>query len=92
MLMAARQFDYLRHLGFRDLKSVNAANAYSMPMNVEHNLNGLVVRLAEKALQHMHDEFHRSVVVIEDKHPVQGRLFGFCPRPGDNTGTSAAIS
>ena len=70
MLMAACQFDYLRHLGFRDFKSVNAANPHSMPVNMKHNLDGFLMGLPEEALQDVDDELHGRVVVVKYEYPV----------------------
>ena len=71
MLMAARQLDHLRHLGFCDFKSVNAADSYSVAMNMQHNLDGFLMGLPEEALQDMHNELHGCVIVIKNKDPVK---------------------
>ena len=90
--MAPSQFDHLRHLRFGHFKGVNAADANAMPMNMQHDLDSFLMGLAKKTLQHMDHELHRSVVVIEDKYPVERRFFSFWPRPGDDSGASSPIS
>ena len=68
--MAARQFDHLRHLGFRDFKSVNAADSNSVAVNMQHNLDRFLVGFPEETLQNMHDELHRRVIIVKDEDPV----------------------
>ena len=57
---------------------------------MQHDLNRLFARLGEEALQHVHDEFHRRVVVVEQQNLVERRLLGLGARLGDNAGTDAA--
>jgi hypothetical protein len=90
--MTARQFDHLRHLRFRHFKGINAADANPMPVNMQHDLDCFLVRLAKKPLQYMDHEINGSVIVIEDEYPVQRRLFGLWPRPGDDSDSSSPIS
>src|SRR5579863_6306397 len=92
MLMAPGQLDHLRHLGFRHFKGIHTADADTVPVDVQHDLDGFLVGFAEKPLQYMNNELHVSVVVIEDEDPVERRLFGFWPRPGDDSGPSSPIS
>ena len=68
--MASRQFDHLRHLGFRDFESVNAADSHSVAMNMQHNLDRFLMRFPEETLQDVHNELHRSVVIVKDKDAV----------------------
>jgi hypothetical protein len=89
MLMAARQFDHLRHLGFRDFESVNAADSNSVAVNVQHNLDRFLVGFPEETLQYMHDELHRRVIIVKDEDPVQRGFLGFWPGLGDNAGPGA---
>ena len=70
--MFARKVHDLRDLGFRDLVRIDAAFADPVIVNMQHNSCGGFVVLSEEALQNMHDEFHRRVVVVDQHHLVQG--------------------
>ena len=88
--MTARQLDHLRDFGLRHLERINAADAHAVAVDMQHDLNRLFARLGEEALQHVHDEFHRRVVVVEQQNLVERRLLGLGARLGDNAGTDAA--
>src|SRR3954464_9544160 len=92
MLMPPGQFDHLRHFRLSHFKSVNAADAYPVPVDMEHDLNRLLARFGEETLQHMHDEFHRRVIVVEDKDLVQRGLLGLRTGLGDDTRTGPSIA
>src|SRR5262249_40265613 len=76
MLMFARKVHDLRDLGFRDLVRINAAFADPVMMDMQHYSRGSFVVLAKEALQNMHDELHRGIVVIKNKNPVHVRALG----------------
>jgi len=86
----ARQLDHLRNLSLGHLERIDAADANSVTVNVKHDLHGFLARLGEESLEHMHHEFHRRVVVVEDQHPVKRRLLGLRARLGDDPGGDAA--
>ena len=88
--MASRQFNHLRHFCFSNFKRVNAADADPVPVNVEHDLHGLLARLGEKSLQHMDHELHGRVVVVQDEHLVERRLLRLGARLRDKTGADPA--
>src|SRR5579871_1041545 len=92
MLMPSCEFNHLRHFCFRDLVSKDPAYTHAVPVDVKHDLNGLLATLVEESLQNMNDELHRCVVVIEKKHLVEARLLGFRACFGDDAGSGAAIS
>ena len=71
--MLAREFHHLRHLGLGDLVGVDAAIADTVVMHMQHDAGRLLLRLAEEPLQHVHDELHRRVVVVEQQHTVHVR-------------------
>ena len=54
-----------------------AADTDAALVNMQHDLGRRLTALAEKPLQDMHDEFHRRVVVVEQKHLVHGRRLEF---------------
>ena len=45
-------------------------------MDLHHNAVRLGGRFLEQRLEHVHDELHWRVVVVQEDHTVQGRLFG----------------
>ena len=65
----------LRHLSFRDLVGIDAANADPAAMHMQHDLRRFLPALGEKPLKDVNDELHRRVVVIQHQHLVHGRLF-----------------
>ena len=89
--MFPRKVHDLRDLGFRDFVSKNTTFADPVMMHMQHNSCGSFVILSEEALQHVHNELHRRVVVIENEHPVHvgplGLRFGF----GDDRSARAAL-
>ena len=87
--MPTGQFNDLRNLCFRYFKRVNAADPHSAPVYVQHNLNRLFALFGEKALQHMDDELHGRVVVVQNKNFVERRLLGLGPRLGRDPGSKA---
>ena len=68
MVVRAREFDHA--LG--DLpglpKIMDSAYAAAVLMNAQHQLDCFVARFAKDGLQHMNDEFHRCLVVVQQKH------------------------
>jgi len=87
--MFARKVHDLRHLGFRYLVRIDAAFSDPMVMYMQHNSCGSFMIFAEEPLQHMHNELHRRVIIIENEYTIQVRPFGLrfglgndrCARP-----------
>ena len=63
--MFAGKVHHLRHFGLSDFVGVDTAFADPVMVNVEHNSRRGFAVFIEEALQHMHDELHRRVVVVE---------------------------
>ena len=80
MLILTGEIHDLRHLGLGDLVGENATDTDAAPVNMEHDPSRLIAGLLEKPLQHMHHEFHRSVVVVQHQDLVHGGLA--CLGPG----------
>jgi hypothetical protein len=59
-------------------------------MHMQHDLGRLFPVLAEEALEHMDDEFHGRVIVVQHQHLVQRRLLRLRPRLND--GADAIIA
>src|SRR5262245_59132051 len=74
MFMASREVYDLRHFGLRDFVAVDTANTDSAAMHMEHDACRLFPALVEKTLEHMNNELHRRVVVVEKKHLVHRGL------------------
>ena len=74
--MFSRKVHDLRHLGLGDLISIKAAFADPMVMDMQHNSCGGFVVLAEEAFEHVYDELHRRVVVVQNQHAVHVRPLG----------------
>jgi hypothetical protein len=86
MLVLSCQVNDLRNFGFGDLVRVNAADADTLPMYMQHDLRGFFVILAEEALQHVNDELHGSVIVVQQQNLVHRRFLRFRARFGYDTG------
>lgn len=71
--MLAGKIHHLRHLGLGNLVSVHAAFTDPVMMNVQHDLRRRLHILLEETLQHVNDEFHRRVIVVEDQHAIEAR-------------------
>jgi hypothetical protein len=57
----------LYHTGrfcFCDLPREDTANTVPFLMHLEHDLGRLLLRFAEKLLEYLHYEFHRSIIVV----------------------------
>lgn len=89
--MPSGEFDDLGDLGFRDVVGKNAADADTVPMNVQHNFHRGFPALVEDLLQYVNDELHRRIVVVEYEHLIQAGLFGFGPCLGNDAGASVTV-
>lgn len=84
--MPACEFNDLGDFCFRHLEGEDAANTHAVAMDMQHHFNRILAAFGEEFLQNMDDEFHRRVIVVEQKHFVEGRLLGLGARAGDDTG------
>src|SRR5262245_49208890 len=90
MLVFACKVHHLRHLVLGDLVRINATFADSVVMDVQHDAGRRLAVLVEEPFQHVHDELHRRVVIIEQKHPVEARPLGLRLGFGDDGGPRVA--
>ena len=62
----------------------------AMLMHMQHDAGRVLAALLEEPLQHIDDEFHGRVVVVQDQHPIQRGLLelGLCL--GDRGGAEAS--
>jgi hypothetical protein len=91
MLVFARKVHDLRDLGFRDLVGENTTFTDAVVMHMQHNSCGSFMILAEETLQHVHNEFHWRVVVIENEHTVHVGALGLRLGLGDNRSPGPAL-
>src|SRR5262245_38296667 len=92
MLVTPGEIDDLRHLRLRHFVGINAANADTLPVHLQHNPFRVGACFIEIALEHVHDEFHRRVVVVQHQHLVEARPFGLRPGLGDQAGIGATAA
>src|SRR3546814_18098036 len=74
VLVLARIVNDLRHLGFGNFIGEHAAHADAALVDVQHDAGRFLAILAEELFEHVHDELHGSVVVIQHQHLVHRRL------------------
>ena len=76
MLVFAGEVRHLHHLGFGHFVGIDAAFANTMLMHMHHDSLRRLMVLVEEPLQHVDDEFHRCVVVIQQQHAVEAWALG----------------
>jgi hypothetical protein len=87
--LAAEIGRFLR-LGLGDVAREHRNDAGAAPVRRHHDAVGLVVAGAEDGAQHLHDEFARRVVVVEQDHLVETRPLGLRLYPGLASGVGIA--
>ena len=90
--MAAGKFNDLRHLCFRNFVGEHPTNAHTMAVDMQHDLDGGFAAFAEERLEDVNDEFHRRVVVVQQKDFVEAGFLGFRTRARDNAGSGSAVA
>ncbi len=83
--MATREIHHLRHLGLGDLVAEYANHGHPLLVHRKHDLERLRMCHAKEPLKDMHDEFHRRVIVIQQKNLVERRALCFGARLQGNT-------
>jgi hypothetical protein len=91
MLMLPGKVHNLAHLRFRYLVCEYPALADAVVMDMEHDAGGTFAIFLEKPLQDVDDEFHGSVVVIQDEHAVEIRLLGLRLRTCNDRGSAISV-
>lgn len=66
---------HLIHLTFRNVPRIDPANTLAARMHMQHYLGGLISIHSEKNLEHFNNKLHGRVVVIQQHHPIERRLF-----------------
>ena len=68
---------YLIDFGGGDILGINAADAFAVQVDFEHDLGGRFAVLAEKLLQNTHHKLHGREIVVQHDHLVHMRRLGF---------------
>jgi hypothetical protein len=89
--MFARKVHDLRHLGLSYLVSIHATLADPVVVHMQHNSCGGFMILAEEPLKHMHNEFHRRVVIVENEHAIHVRALRLGLGLGNNRRARTAL-
>ena len=92
MLVLAREVHHLRNLRLGHLVGKDAADADALVVHMKHDARGIFATLVEETLQHMHDKFHRRVVVVQKQHLVEAGLLGLRARLGDEPRLALVIA
>src|SRR3546814_1672981 len=58
---------HLVYLGFGDFVTEHATHADALLVDMQHHLRRLFDVHVEETLEHHHDEFHRRVIVVEQR-------------------------
>lgn len=91
MLVLTGEIHDLRHLCLGNLVAEHPDDRQTLLVNGQHDFESLRMVHAEKPFQHMHDELHRGVVVIQHENLVKRRSLGFRPRLDNNVGLAVAV-
>jgi hypothetical protein len=91
VLILSGEIHDLSHFGLRHFVGVDAALAHTILVDMQHDLGRFITGLAKEPLKHVHDEFHRRVIIVEQQNPVEIGSFdlGFGAR--DDGSTAAGI-
>ena len=71
--MTLRKIHDLRNLGFRHFVREDTHDGEPLFMHSQHEFERLRVGHTEEAFKHMHNKFHRRVVVVQQHHLVHRR-------------------
>ena len=78
--MPTGKIHHLAHFGFSDFMAEHTNHGHTLFVNGQHDFERLRMRHAEKTLQHMHDELHRRVIIIQQQNLVEWRALGLWAR------------
>ena len=90
--MLAREIHHLCHLGLGDFIGEYAALPDTVMMNVQHDLGRGLDILLKEFFEHVNDEFHRRVVVVQDQDAIEIGSLGLRLDLGDDGGNGTAAS
>ena len=84
MLVLAREIHHLGNLGLGDLVGEYTTLPDAVMMDMEHDLGRGFDILLEELLQHVNDELHRGIIIVQYKDPIEVRPLGPWLDLGDN--------
>ena len=77
---------------FNATSAENPAHAHAALVNMQHHASRLLHIHAEKLLEDVHDEFHRRVIVVEQKDAIEVRPLGLRLGAGNDGGAGAVVT
>src|ERR1043165_6543382 len=75
----ARETGRLLDLHLGDLVGKGSGGTRAAEVDVEHDLDGLLLRHVEDRYQHPHHELHGGVVVVVEQDPEERRFLDLLP-------------
>ena len=92
--MLAGEIHHLGHLRLGNFVGKNSTFSDAVLVDVQHDPGGILTILVEEALQHVHHELHRGVIIVQEENAVKVRPFrarlGF--RDDGRVGATAIIA
>ncbi len=73
MLVLTGEIHHLCHLGLGNLECIGTTFAHPVMVDMQHDLRGLFFILVEEPHQHVNDELHRGVIVVEQQNAIKVR-------------------
>jgi hypothetical protein len=83
MLVLACKIHHLGNFGLGNLIGKDAADTDAFMVYVQHDPGRFLSPLVEEALQYVHHELHRRVVIVQQEYFIKAWLLGFRARLGD---------
>ena len=72
--MLFSKIHHLRHFGFGYFKSINAAHANAIAVDMQHDALGIITRFVEEQLQHHNNKFLRREIIVQQQNLIHGRF------------------
>ena len=73
--MAFGKVQYLRDLCFGHFVSIHPTQPHALLVDMKHDTCGLFPGAVEELFQNVHDELHRRVIIVQQEHTIERRLF-----------------
>lgn len=91
MLLLSGTIHDLVNLGFRNIIREDTANSDTPPMDMEHDCRRFVARFSKNRFEHVNDEFHWRIIVVQHQHFVHAGFFGLWLCFGEQPGLPTVI-
>ena len=89
--MAPRKIHYLAHFCLGNLEGEHPHDGNAFLVHGQHDFKRLAMAETEETFEHMYDEFHRCIVIVQDQDFVERRALGLGTGFGDNPGLALAL-